>query len=52
MHQGCPEQPCYAPIPVANQVLINQATLTVNATISGAVDAANTACGTNAATWM
>lgn len=38
----------FAPIPVANQVLINQATLAVNATISGAVDTANSLYGTQA----
>ncbi|MDQ0767830.1 lysophospholipase L1-like esterase [Pseudarthrobacter defluvii] len=38
----------FAPIPVANQVLINGATLAVNATISGAVATANGLYGTNA----
>jgi lysophospholipase L1-like esterase len=38
----------FAPIPVTNQMLINQATLTVNGTISGAVDTANGLYGTNA----
>lgn len=38
----------FAPIPVTSQLLINQATQTVNATISGAVDTANGLHGTNA----
>lgn len=38
----------FAPIPVANQALINQATLGVNATISAAVDTANSLYGTAA----
>ncbi|MCU1519579.1 MAG: hydrolase family protein [Pseudarthrobacter sp.] len=38
----------YAPIPVANQQLINQATLTVNATLAGAVTIANALYQVNA----